>query len=79
MSFYRITGLTCEVKITDIGLFTRTVNTMLMEAILTSLAINTTYFPNSYYEFWSSSPYAGRSSGAWYVFFVGVKEDQVFR
>lgn len=34
MSFYRITGLTCEGEITDIGLFTRAVNTMLMEEVV---------------------------------------------
>lgn len=32
-----------------------------------SSAINSTYFPNTQGEYWSSSPYAGNTKNAWYV------------
>ena len=43
--------------------------------------INTTYFPDitDNYWFWSSSPYAGSSDGAWYVGFSGGSSDGSYK
>jgi hypothetical protein len=47
-------------------------------------SVDTTYFPNThspnkrYNWFWSSSPYAGSSGGAWYVYFGDGYSDRYF-
>ncbi len=51
------------------GLLTKT--STLNQPLNQNLYIDANYFPNTMYWFWSSSPYVGFSSLAWYVNFSG--------
>jgi hypothetical protein len=51
------------------GLFTKT--SAVNQTLNVSLYINANYFPNTNFEYWSSSPLAVSSNGAWYVGFYG--------
>jgi hypothetical protein len=51
------------------GLFTKT--SAVNQTLNVSLYINANYFPNTNFEYWSSSPLALNSSSAWYVDFYG--------